>query len=162
MAAVLHYHHKKYEDVSEIQWRPSNPVESGNWFKTLVLDQQPSIPGDSRYYKYFGVAEEVHSAFHTGFCFAYASGESDEAEIAGVYVAEAGRHSGAAIILMEKAISVLYRLLDRRKFNLRFISETARTNGLQSKFRDSVALKFPDAVFNLYFPEHPRHVKIGA
>ena len=99
---------------------------------------------------------------HAGFCFAYASADSDQAEIAGVYVTEAERHSGAAIFLMKEAIAVLYGQLDTRRFNLRFISETARTNGLQSKFRHSIVPKFPNAVFNLYFPEYPRHVIIGA
>ena len=143
-------------------WDPKSPEQAAHWFDMLVVRQQPFSADPTKFPKYFGVAEEMVTAKHLGFCFAYCNTDTCVVELAGVFVDTETRHLGVALRLLSEAISIFYLKLDVRVFNLRFISESARKSSLPEALRTLAIRDFSEAEFHLYYPEEPRHESFGA
>ena len=158
---MFQYRHQTFYQVSEIVWDPRFPAQAAQWFDMLVMRQKPFSADPTTVPKYFGIAEEVETGKHVGFCFAYCDIETKVVELAGVFVDSEARNLGVALKLLSEAISVFYLKLEVRSFNLRFIQESARESRLPEALRMLALRDFKEAEFHLYYPEEPRHESIG-
>ena len=159
---TIRFRHQKFENLAEIEWNPL-PTEHGRyWFDTLVTRQQPFLSDPTECAKYFGVAETLASRHDIGFCFAYSNIGLNAVELAGVFVEPEARHNGVALTLLTEAITIFFEQLGARVFTLRFISDSARHTRLLQALRSLRSDRFPQIIFNLYFPDDPRYERIDS